>query len=114
MQCLTTHQWQGNIRELQNIVFRVVANTQSNIITLVEVNLALSQLSRKTQTHPQQLKNELKPELISNWKEEQNKFEQKILLSLYPQYPTTRQLAERLGVSHNKIAMKLRKYRIKF
>jgi TyrR family helix-turn-helix protein len=112
MNCLQTHQWQGNIRELQNIVFRVVANNESDTISLNDVNVALSQFSRKSKLHTSESNNEGAMNVLGTWEEEQDKFERKILLSLYPQYPTTRHLAERLGVSHNKIAMKLRKYGI--
>lgn len=111
MHCLQTQEWKGNIRELQNIVFRMVANTESDSISLNEVNIALSQFSRKrTSDTITSTIEEVKT--LGNWDEEQQKFERKMLLALYPQYPTTRLLAERLGVSHNKIAIKLRKFGI--
>ena len=47
-----------------------------------------------------------------DWQSAQEKFESSLLKELYPLYPTTRKLADRLKVSHNKIAMKLRKYEI--
>ena len=39
-------------------------------------------------------------------------FEKALLQRLYPQYPSTRKLAERLGTSHSAIAQRLRKYGI--
>jgi TyrR family helix-turn-helix protein len=38
--------------------------------------------------------------------------EREMLMRLYPDYPSSRKLAERLGVSHTSIANKLRKYGI--
>ena len=50
---------------------------------------------------------------IKDWPSAQASFEKKLLSQLYPLFPTTRKLANRLNVSHNKIAMKLRKYDIR-
>ena len=52
-------------------------------------------------------------ETVQDWSSAQSEFEAKLLAHLYPLFPTTRKLAERLKVSHNKIAMKLRKHHIK-
>ena len=49
---------------------------------------------------------------MSSWQEAQERFEKALLLEFYPNYKTTRKLAQRLKVSHNKIAMKLRQYQI--
>jgi len=40
------------------------------------------------------------------------KFEKDLLKRLYPSYPSTRQLAKKLGLSHTAIANKLREYGI--
>ena len=40
------------------------------------------------------------------------KFEATILRRLYPSYPSTRQLAKKLGLSHTAVANKLREYGI--
>ena len=44
--------------------------------------------------------------------EEVKKFEKDLLKRLYPSYPSTRQLAKKLGLSHTAIANKLREYGI--
>ena len=44
--------------------------------------------------------------------EEVKKFEKGMLKQLYPSYPSTRQLARKLGLSHTAIANKLREYGI--
>jgi len=38
--------------------------------------------------------------------------EQRVLAALYPRFPSSRQLARRLGVSHTTIANKLRRHGI--
>ena len=116
MNLLKNHIWMGNIRELQNTIFRMVANNCSGIISAFDVRNTLSQFARVTHK-PNQNKeinehNENNKVKYGDWEKEQDKFEKELLMNLYPQYPTTRLLAERLGVSHNKIAMKLKKYGI--
>jgi transcriptional regulator of aroF, aroG, tyrA and aromatic amino acid transport len=44
--------------------------------------------------------------------EEVRRFEKDLLKRLYPSYPSTRQLARKLGLSHTAIANKLREYGI--
>ncbi|BDZ90378.1 hypothetical protein VEE68_48250 [Escherichia coli] len=39
-----------------------------------------------------------------------SRFERSVLTQLYRNYPSTRKLAKRLGVSHTAIANKLREY----
>ncbi|MDO1920650.1 transcriptional regulator TyrR, partial [Escherichia coli] len=39
-----------------------------------------------------------------------SRFERSVLTQLYMNYPSTRKLAKRLGVSHTAIANKLREY----
>lgn len=112
MSLLKSHTWMGNIRELQNIVFRMVANNHSGVISAFDVRNALSQFARSTHIDTKNEKVSKNKSKYGNWEEEQDKFERELLISLYPKYPTTRLLAERLGVSHNKVAMKLRKYGI--
>ena len=40
------------------------------------------------------------------------RFERALLERMYPDYPSTRKLAERLGASHSAIAARLRRYGI--
>jgi transcriptional regulator of aroF, aroG, tyrA and aromatic amino acid transport len=47
-----------------------------------------------------------------NLEEAVREFERNILERLYPQHPSTRQLAKRLGLSHTAIANKLKEYGI--
>ena len=123
--------WPGNIRQLQSVLFSVVALNNGGDIDAEELRkvlqkqgsseLSLAQYSDKQISSVEQAKgvaehNESNNMLITqtqDWASAQAAFEQQLLQSLYPRYPTTRKLAERLKVSHNKIAMKLRKYQLR-
>jgi TyrR family helix-turn-helix protein len=116
---LKSYQWPGNIRQLQNILFRAVALNETGMIQQSDIDGALSQFSeQKIISVNGVVKAERKQENNSqscqfpDWHSAQEEFESSLLKELYPLYPTTRKLAERLKVSHNKIAVKLRKYGI--
>ena len=109
----------GNIRQLQNILFRAIALNETGIIEKSDIDGALSQfstsgltISSNIEEYVSETENNITHNEWSDWSTAQDEFESNLLKELYPLYPTTRKLAERLKVSHNKIAMKLRKYRI--
>ncbi|MBL4911300.1 MAG: sigma 54-interacting transcriptional regulator [Alteromonadaceae bacterium] len=102
---LQSYNWPGNIRQLQNILFSVVALASQLIITGKEIKIALSQQSLATNNVLDSPLNK-----VTDWSSAQAEFEINLLAQLYPLYPTTRKLAARLNVSHNKIAMKLKLY----
>lgn len=101
LQLIKDRAWPGNIRQLQNVLFRSVALSDNHELTADNLLLTDQYNSEKDDVTT-----------INSWALAQEQFEQKLLTTLYPLYPTTRKLAERLSVSHNKIAMKLRKYGI--
>ncbi|WNC71366.1 sigma 54-interacting transcriptional regulator [Thalassotalea psychrophila] len=100
------YSWPGNVRQLQNVLFRVAALAETNIIE--EQDIVFDE-----QTENQTDELNFKDNAMQSWQAAQQKFEQELLSTLYPLYPSTRKLADRLQVSHNKIAMKLRQYKIK-
>ena len=108
---LQSYQWPGNIRQLQNVLFSVVALTTCSVIKVQAVEQALAKFSQETEHSQNYSKTELLT-MVTDWSSAQADFEESLLSQLYPLFPTTRKLAERLRVSHNKIAMKLRKYGI--
>lgn len=108
MQLLTSYTWPGNIRELQNVLFRAVALNESGDITSQNMAVALAQVKQT-----EDVRDVLNDNDIESWASAQAQFEKKLISDLYPYYPTTRKLAERLKVSHNKIAMKLRQFNLK-
>jgi TyrR family helix-turn-helix protein len=104
---LVSFLWPGNIRELQNVLFRAVALNEGGDISSQGIAVALAQFTQSDDNEVA-IANE-----VIDWADAQAQFERKLLSDLYPHYPTTRKLADRLQVSHNKIAMKLRQFDIK-
>jgi len=97
--------WPGNIRQLQNVIFRTLALTDK--VTINGQDLCFNTSSEKiltTQANRQD---------TSTLEQAVEAFETELLTELYPQYPSTRKLAKRLAVSHAKISRKLNKYGIK-
>ena len=110
MQLLCAYHWPGNIRELQNVLFRAVALNEQGDISSNDIRVALAQFNQKEPSDSAKLYDE---NTVTDWASAQASFEKQLINALYPDYPTTRKLAERLKVSHNKIAMKLRQLGIK-
>ncbi len=107
VETLTGFPWPGNIRQLQNLLFRSIALSESK--TMGTDSLLFSPLPDKKQLDT----NEEAEGEVESWKKEQENFERRLLSRLYPHYPSTRKLADKLKVSHNKIAIKLRKYHLR-
>ncbi|MEW6991301.1 sigma 54-interacting transcriptional regulator [Colwelliaceae bacterium 6441] len=98
--------WPGNIRQLENVIFRITALNDGGKITKWHINNVLYENQKQSTSVA------IIDEGVEDWASAQADFERQLLAELYPLYPTTRKLAERLKVSHNKIAMKLRCYNI--
>ena len=86
-----------------------MALSQSGNISAQDIAVALAQFEQDNVSHFQVSANTDK---VKDWASAQAAFEKQLITHLYPHYPTTRKLAERLKVSHNKIAMKLREFGI--
>lgn len=100
---LMTYAWPGNVRQLKNAVFRAVSMWDG------ETELTVEQLKLPSYAEGfGYFDDEFEGTLDNAMKE----FESGILRRLYPAYPSTRQLAKKLGVSHTAIANKLRDYKI--
>ena len=104
---LGSYGWPGNIRQLQNVLFSVVALNDGGDISTIELQQVLSKFADENQ---QSLT--ISTDNIKDWSTAQANFEASLLKQLHPMFPTTRSLAQRLNVSHNKIAMKLREHGI--
>lgn len=110
---LLAYQWPGNIRQLQSVLFSIVALNTTPIIEMQAVEQALAKFYRETDyIKDESTSEDLNPLTHKDWASAQADFEKKLLQQLHPLFPTTRKLAKRLNVSHNKIAMKLRHYAI--
>lgn len=94
--------WVGNIRQLQNVIFRAVTMTEGNIIQVGDLELA----------------QEATPALpgdsgeVSSLDQAVADFEKALLQRLYLEFPSSRRLAKRLGTSHSAITKRLRRYGI--
>lgn len=99
---LKTYRWPGNVRELYNALFRACSLAQGNRIRCDDLHLSAQQ---EMAVNIEEFGNETLDQIMSN-------FEAMVLRQFYEQYPSTRKLAARLGVSHTAIANKLKTYGI--
>ncbi|RHW75614.1 transcriptional regulator TyrR [Colwellia sp. RSH04] len=94
--------WPGNVRQLENVLTRAASLLEGE-----EIEVSHLQLPAYTREHGY-LEQEFEGTLDAAVKS----FEADLLRKLYPAYPSTRQLAKKLGLSHTAIANKLREYDI--
>ncbi|MGI2257719.1 transcriptional regulator TyrR [Shewanella sp. GXUN23E] len=100
---LLTYAWPGNVRQLKNAVFRAVSMWDGSAELTVE-QLKLPSYAEGFGYFDHQFEGSLDDAM--------KQFEASLLRRLYPAYPSTRQLAKKLGISHTAIANKLREYKI--
>ena len=94
--------WPGNVRQLENVLTRAASLLEGD-----EIEVSHLELPAYTREHGY-LEQEFEGTLDAAVKS----FEADLLRKLYPAYPSTRQLAKKLGLSHTAIANKLREYDI--
>ncbi|BAN50075.1 sigma-54-dependent transcriptional regulator [Metapseudomonas resinovorans] len=94
--------WSGNVRQLQNVIFRAAAISESNLIDCDNLELAGTALTPRQADALQ----------VTSLEEAVQGFEKDLLQQLYAAFPSTRQLAARLNTSHTAIGQRLRKYGI--
>ncbi len=99
---LQHYPWPGNVRQLQNALYRALSLLDGNEITKEDIQLPSCAPSVTY----------IDENFDGTLDEEVKKFEKDLLKRLYPSYPSTRQLAKKLGLSHTAIANKLREYGI--
>lgn len=99
---LKDYPWSGNVRELYNALYRACSLAESGSLSIADLNLSEKEILPLTFD---QFGDETLEEIM-------NGFEAMILRKFYEQYPSTRKLAARLGVSHTAIANKLKQYEI--
>ncbi|QIW16310.1 transcriptional regulator [Pasteurellaceae bacterium RH1A] len=101
MQVLKNHYWRGNLRELYNAIYRACSLAVDGQLSVTDLNL-----SKEVDSFNIDLFGE------GTLDEMMDCFEASLLRKFYAEYPSTRKLAQRLGVSHTSIANKLRQYGI--
>ncbi|WP_339486323.1 sigma-54-dependent transcriptional regulator [Pseudomonas sp. EL_65y_Pfl2_R95] len=98
---LLSNRWPGNVRQLQNVVFRAAAISESNLVLIDDLDIAGTAIATHAQNDP-----------VESLDSAVAGFEKALLEKLYDSHPSTRQLASRLQTSHSAIAVRLRKYGI--
>ncbi|TXR53762.1 transcriptional regulator TyrR [Reinekea thalattae] len=94
--------WPGNVRQLENALLRAVLMLEDNVLEPDHLELPQSQDNALMSIDS----------FDGSLDETMKRFEAQLLKSLFPSYPSSRQLGKKLGVSHTAIANKLREYRI--
>ncbi len=94
--------WPGNVRQLQNVLFRAVTMTEGPVIRADDLELARA-ANPAGQDHGGE---------VTTLDEAVAAFERRLLERMYPEFPSSRRLAQRLGASHSAIAGRLRRYGI--
>ncbi|PJG84547.1 sigma 54-interacting transcriptional regulator [Conservatibacter flavescens] len=102
MQYLINYPWSGNVRELYNALYRASSLATDGQLTIENLSLIEHDIQSMDIA---QFGDETLEQILSH-------FEEAVLRKFYEQYPSTRKLAARLGVSHTAIANKLRQYHI--
>lgn len=100
-EALLANRWLGNVRQLQNVIFRAVTLSEAPVIDVAALELAGADVVSASPAISDE---------VGSLDDAVAGFERALLQRLLPQYPSTRKLAERLGVSHSAIAARLRRY----
>jgi len=99
---LVSNRWPGNVRQLQNVVFRAITMSDQRILDSADLDWAEGSIGN----------DDVKLDSAESWEIAVEHFERSLLERLYPEYPSSRKLAARLQISHSVVAAKLRKYGI--
>ncbi|MDU8924256.1 sigma 54-interacting transcriptional regulator [Pasteurellaceae bacterium LIM206] len=102
IQYLQNARWLGNVRELYNALYRACSLAEHNTLSIEGLNLDEKE---SVPLSVEQFDNQTLEEIMNN-------FEAQVLRKFYAEFPSTRKLAGRLGVSHTAIANKLKQYGI--
>ncbi|MNJ49929.1 Transcriptional regulatory protein TyrR [compost metagenome] len=97
---LLGNRWPGNVRQLQNVIFRAAAICEGNLVDIGDLDIAGTSVAREHDGE------------VDSLEQAMEDYERSLLEKLYTRYPSTRQLASRLQTSHTAIAHRLRKYGI--
>ena len=99
---LQQYNWRGNVRELYNTLYRACSLAKHNRLTIENLNL---RLPSNALVSIEEFEKQTLDEIIG-------RYEAQVLRAFYREFPSSRKLAQRLGVSHTAIANKLRQYGI--
>ncbi len=99
---LEQYDWPGNVRQLQNAIQQAATVAEGSVLEPEHFQLPgyaqnLGLIDHKS---------------VTTLDESVRRYEAELLRTLYPAYPSSRKLAQRLGISHTAVANKLREYGI--
>ncbi|WP_448206258.1 sigma 54-interacting transcriptional regulator [Azospirillum sp. sgz302134] len=100
---LLANSWPGNVRQLENVIFRAVTMSDGAYLDAADLELAGARMETDAASDSTE---------AASWEDALEGFERTLLRRLYPRFPSSRKLAARLRTSHTMVANKLRKYRI--
>lgn len=105
-------EWPGNARQLENALFRAVSLAEGDTLGTDDVRELLGG-GTTSYTVPQASQAQpVAAQPDESHAQAMDRMEKDMLASLYAEYPSTRKLAQRLGMSHTAVANKLRRYGI--
>ena len=102
LQYLQDYPWPGNVRELYNALYRACSLAEGDELQIADLGLNVQEMVSVS----------VESSADETLEQMMNRFEAAILRKFYQQFPSSRKLAARLGVSHTAIANKLRQYGI--
>lgn len=106
-EALVAHPWPGNVRQLENVIFRAVTLSDRALIAPSDLELIAVPPPPAAGPSASMLPDDAD---CATWAEAVAAFERDLLQRFYPSYPSSRKLAARLGASHTMIANKLRRF----
>ena len=109
LQLFRSYKWPGNIRELSNVIERGVITSKDGLIRtkdLPECFFSVDNLKRPADTPSE----EAAPDLELGFDRLMEDYEGKIIRAAYEENPSSRRLAEALGISQTKASKLIRKF----
>lgn len=101
----TQYTWKGNVRELENLMERLIVTTDTDTITAEWIPDEIRKCAATEQEH-------LVDERIRTYKEAKEEFEQQYFRQAIEAYGSTRKVAEKIRLDHSTIVKKAAKYGI--
>lgn len=103
---LEQYEWPGNIRELENLIERLVITSKSNEITIDDLPINMTRMKHQELFLSDSLDKPL-PEIVE-------KLEKKLIQKAYQTHKTTRKMAKALGITQSSLIRRMKKYKLDF
>ena len=105
---LLGYPWPGNVRQLRNALYQALTLLEGEELSPADLRLPHLESGSLPRSEVSRSEGWFDGSLA----EAVARFEKAMLEQLYPEFPSSRQLAKRLGLSHTAVANKLREYQI--